>query len=138
MILESTKKMNLVKGKQYALGLLTISTDVCATRPPAENSLVGLTQKLNGEDEFVFASVTSCGIYLIRDAANTLYQYSIFQVIPQITIDSNFLAPQLAEKFKVSVDTTLVWTKEGRKLSVDNFGETPGISQAISIMKMSI
>lgn len=129
--------MELIKGKQYVIGLLTIGREA-EPRLPKEGALMGMTQKEGDEENFVFSSVSSAGIYLIYDDNNVSYHYSIFQVLPQITVNSNDLEQLLGDKYKTKIDTTLVWSKEGRKLSVDNFGETPGISQVISLMKMSI
>jgi hypothetical protein len=129
--------MELIKNKQYVIGLLTIAREG-APLLPTEGALMGISRNDGVEENFIFSSVSSAGIYLVRDDNGATYQYSIFQVLPQVTINSNDLEPLLTEKYKTTIDTTLVWSKEGRKLSVDNFGETPGISQAISLMKMSI
>jgi hypothetical protein len=84
----------------------------------------------------LFRTMGERGTYITSQNGDE-YVYSIFKITPANDFNSNDIFSLLSNNKGINVTSIITWYSTGKKLSVDNFNESPGLSQVISVMKIS-
>lgn len=127
--------MLLKENSEYVIGLLTICSEDQKTSIIQFDDLYNIKSTGGAECRLV-RRLGSKGTYILNQNGK-MYIYHIFKLTPSADFNSNEIADIFAKEKDILINSTLAWSSNGDKLSVDNFSETPGMSQAISIMKIS-
>lgn len=122
--------MQLESGKSYVVALLTTGPN---NKVIKLDDLWGIHKAEGGR---LFRSMNECGTYITsQNGVESIY--SIFKITVANDFNTNDLFALLRNNHGIRVDSVVTWYRYGKKLSVDNFNESPGLSQVISVMKIS-
>lgn len=122
--------MLLEANKSYVIGLLTTGNN---PRFIKQDDLWDIHKSEGGR---LFRTMGERGTYITSQNGDE-YVYSIFKITPANDFNSNDIFSLLSNNKGINVTSIITWYSTGKKLSVDNFNESPGLSQVISVMKIS-